>query len=1297
MPKWESAPLADSTPKWASAPLAGSSGDEVDQGELAQAEKTADTAIASKPGRLQKAKQRLEDTLVAIGSTDVGITGGDTVGALITGIQRADVEAAKNPVKFTRIDKPDEQLSNVPELIRKPIAAAINVGEKFGESALTPSGMYGLVAPFAGGVKGAATVSAAFAPAIASGATKSAVDFEEKVKKKDTQGAWEAALEFIVQAGGGYAAARGPTKLMERADLAAGELAADAALQGRANRAAVNLAAPGTVRPTEERIMAAPELERPAEMVETQAAWKDLVPREFHPEVTEGIAKAAERIRLAQQRATELGAEGKLPEGGQEFVGVGEKPGFAQTAEERLTAGEQEMGRETEQVPVVTESTPLKTVENLVRDALEKRDWVRAVSVLGQTKAETGVNLVNRLLGIGRGKVSLSSAERTIFDVTWDEAVKKAISDDQAHVDAIRQFIQETAGKIPDALTAAFRRSEKRSAQGIGQVVGTQANPIRSIEFEEPSVAPVPGLQSGTAKTAQGGGPAMGGKVSFSAEAPTLLRNVEAWADDVLRGGGTHAGPDVIAAYIVKGAFLLARGATDFATWSREMIKEHGPGIRPILRQVFDAAKAAPVTTDKRAVTAESIGATVGPETAKAVAAISQELPAAAPAPITEPKPKRGRPTKVEPPPSAAEAALTQEPTTPVERRPQFRAQPGDEKTISQKLGNAVRATLNASSAIDKAVLPIDAVMDILGEGKGTYDGWLFKHIRGPLDDAFNRTFNRADAARAKFEQIVEENNLGTDSAERIGVYANVLQGQRARMIKAGVKPEVIDRIVKSMRPEELMAYDAMREAMDKNLPAVQSLMKKLYDVDVKSVENYFPMPRDWEVFEGDVPEIKAPAAGSEMGFDEMATLKALTTDLTPRNTTKTRQGMTITRKPGARTPIKINSFEVFRQHIQDVSHLLETQESLKTIGELVRKDIFREKYGDVGQKIILDFLDTVAKQGGVESFRRWKILDMLRRNLSASAIAFRPVSQIIHLSNVPLAMSHVGPDWYFKGFGETMTQKGQKFLRENFRETFERSGGEPAQSELKQGAVKRVGFAVSRGIDLQNSQATVMAAYMRELARKGLDPNEYASLPVDTEAVQRARVLARRAVASPLPKDIPQAISRGALTAGNVSLGRSMLQFGNILLDQWSNIRLDLVQAGLGDMNPRQATKIAAGLVGVLLVETGIRMGGKEAIQSMTGTKPKKEETFPAKLAADALRKIPFVGHILNAMLYHETGVPVLDSLVGEAGTVAKVATAKKPEAQQKALIRAAGGAAQLLGVPGSGIATELIEKGMP
>lgn len=62
----------------------------------------------------------------------------------------------------------------------------------------------------------------------------------------------------------------------------------------------------------------------------------------------------------------------------------------------------------------------------------------------------------------------------------------------------------------------------------------------------------------------------------------------ERWADDLLRGGGTHAGPDVLAAYAVKGAAVIERGVRKFADWSAEMVKQFGEDVKPHLRNLYN-------------------------------------------------------------------------------------------------------------------------------------------------------------------------------------------------------------------------------------------------------------------------------------------------------------------------------------------------------------------------------------------------------------------------------------------------------------------------------------------------------------------------------------------------------------------------------------------------------------------------------------------------------------------------------------------------------------------------------------
>jgi hypothetical protein len=144
------------------------------------------------------------------------------------------------------------------------------------------------------------------------------------------------------------------------------------------------------------------------------------------------------------------------------------------------------------------------------------------------------------------------------------------------------------------------------------------------------------------------------------------------------------------------------------------------------------------------------------------------------------------------------------------------------------------------------------------------------------------------------------------------------------------------------------------------------------------------------------------------------------------------------------------------------------------------------------------------------------------------------------------------GPLWWKRGLEHVLSKEGRDFIKTHFAETFERGGGEPGLQEATKGKISELGTAPQKYIDQWNSQATVMGAYLKALDKAGKDYKQFASFPVDQAAVEQARVLARRAVASPLYKDVPPALSKGAAM-------KLLLQFQNTFLDQWSNIRYDL------------------------------------------------------------------------------------------------------------------------------------------
>lgn len=64
----------------------------------------------------------------------------------------------------------------------------------------------------------------------------------------------------------------------------------------------------------------------------------------------------------------------------------------------------------------------------------------------------------------------------------------------------------------------------------------------------------------------------------------------EAWADEVLRGGGTHAGPDVLAAYVVKGAAVLERLAVKSFEAFKEAFEKLYPEAVQLTQHIYERA-----------------------------------------------------------------------------------------------------------------------------------------------------------------------------------------------------------------------------------------------------------------------------------------------------------------------------------------------------------------------------------------------------------------------------------------------------------------------------------------------------------------------------------------------------------------------------------------------------------------------------------------------------------------------------------------------------------------------------------
>jgi hypothetical protein len=637
---------------------------------------------------------------------------------------------------------------------------------------------------------------------------------------------------------------------------------------------------------------------------------------------------------------------------------------------------------------------------------------------------------------------------------------------------------------------------------------------------------------------------------------------------------------------------------------------------------------------------------------------------------------------------SDLEASMEKAVSQPIESYERLRRQPGEKKLTLESVRNNIANALNKARKLDKMLLPVDVIFDMLDGGMGKYDGWTTKNIRNPINEAYQQELNLRTALIDPITKMQKDMKLSDEQAERIGVYAHMQQkGGYNHLRDSGVADETISKIMNSITKDEVKMYQAMRSVLDETLPAVQSVMKELYGQNVKVVPNYFPMPRDWERYDSQPPSI---AKGT---FDEHGTWKMLELDYEPRGSS-VEKGFTKTRVKGAKGAIKVNAFEIYQQHMQDVAHLLALQKTLHKIGQTVRGDLFRDKYGDMGQDLVLDWLNTVARQG--RTGKRFVWLDTIRNNTSKGIVGFRIASQLVHTANIPLAMQRVGVNNWRIGVQDAMfDERAQTLLHEHFQETFERGGGEPALQDAIKNKTEWA-FAIQRGIDRLNAQATTLAAYRSILMKKGV--KDYLNAPYDAEAGNLALTFARRAVASPLYKDIPLALSRGG------SWGKMFFQFQNTFLDQWSNIRYDLASAGVKQSTyaflaknfgtsasqAALASKVALAVAAMIVAESGIKFGVKQGLNAATGNPVEGGDEYFKKLFEDAVKRIPGMGQAMNMTLYGESGMPSVDVAVGVAKgairTAKDLSSDTATEAQKLEAVRGlVTSAAELAGVPAS------------
>lgn len=611
--------------------------------------------------------------------------------------------------------------------------------------------------------------------------------------------------------------------------------------------------------------------------------------------------------------------------------------------------------------------------------------------------------------------------------------------------------------------------------------------------------------------------------------------------------------------------------------------------------------------------------------------------------------------------------------------------QTGQRLSLVGRLGAALhdaKITLeNGYNAIDQHTANRDTNLNTMDGVKG-FRGALSRIIGGTLDLAYTKEQNLKSDWKDPIRQAVALKlqpglikkgleaagfgQLDSKSLERVNIYAHRRMDlsnpdiPNTHLADSGITPELADSI-KLTEPEQAY-YDAARKVLDEQSgPTVRQAMHDGFNVDVGQVKDYWPTQvigrRSLKT--AALGKTIPGEAGHEAAIDDL--IKGLTADFTGRPTTKTNEGQTIEKQEGAGGKINLSA-DLIDRHLNQAAHLVSHAKELQSLGKIVRQDFFREKYGDKGQKYVLDLLDSVARDSDPAGSRKIPVVDAITKNYAVAILALRAFSQLKHVSNVAIAANEVGPARFVSGMVDANTTAGKALLKKAFPESYQRSGGETTIQELLEGnrwqKAQAASFFIERVADRQIAGGSTLAAYKNELERMGKDTTNYLTDPINSDAQKHALIVARKVVTSSLRKDSPQAISRGALTGGSMTLSRAAFQFLQTALRQIHYAKTEVLDEGVRKGDLAHASAAVAALVAGLAIETAMVEASKKTFGAKE--KPSDALSFPGEMAKEAVRKVPFAGNVLAAAGHGDTGIPSVDLTVHGIHSLGQLYTGK-------------------------------------
>jgi hypothetical protein len=615
---------------------------------------------------------------------------------------------------------------------------------------------------------------------------------------------------------------------------------------------------------------------------------------------------------------------------------------------------------------------------------------------------------------------------------------------------------------------------------------------------------------------------------------------------------------------------------------------------------------------------------------------------------------------------------------------PTGRILPGTKESLTQGLSRKFKEDYAKATdylkKMDLNIMPMDVIFDMLDGGKA-YLGANFRIFKARIDSAYGNWLNMKDAFKKPIHALANKLDLKALDMELIGIYAvREQEGGMEKLIDTGYKQSDVEGV--NLNDKQMEFYIAIRKKFDEMRPFVSDTMRTVYNKPLDKVKNYFPFMTDFE-------------AMSDSEMQERFGDKVIQFGQGKRKNVE--KGFT-EKRTGGNQKVKINAMQVFEQHIENASYLVTMGKDIKYLGEIAKSPKYRDAVGDIGQKIVVDWIDLLARKGKSQE-KRFRWLDAARKNVGAATLGFKLSSALIQPTALMDGAALIGKD-AFGGFNRILTDREARlFIKNNFPEIRNRISDDPSYLDYETSGVlnkvQRVGFMPLKALDALAAAGVGFGAYEQNLRSRGLEVD---LKNPDAQAITYAQLMVRRTQSSGMFKDTPAIFNRGEALTGNISLNRAFLQFQSFVINRWSVIKHDMYSLGIKQNDPKRAARVAFFMIIAAYAEAGIRKLGKEAIDFLADgdfDDDKKEENIHKEAAMNMATTVPFAGQVVSALEYGSLPMPTISAFQNTMDRWKWYKRSKRASTKEKnAMLLAISIIGYSSGVPGTSQALQYIKE---